>query len=117
MTLTTIPQKSQQVELYNKVALAPGGIVETIDKEYVAPENRELFLKILDSFNASIFGIDVIFEKGIEVSHQKQKCIFLELNSRPYLKMHDYPRYGQRQSLDRYYQTLNNIELADSGVF
>ncbi len=117
LTLNSIPQKSRQVELYNKIALAPGGIVETIDKEHVAAENRQLFLKILDAFNASIFGIDVIFEKGIEVSHESQKCIFLELNSRPYLKMHDYPRYGQKQSLDRYYQTLNSIQLADSGVF
>ncbi|MCG8336714.1 MAG: cyanophycin synthetase [Proteobacteria bacterium] len=117
MTLNTIPQKSEQVELYNKIALAPGGIVETIDKEHVAPENRELFLKILDAFNASIFGIDVIFEKGIETGYKSQKCIFLELNSRPYLKMHNYPRYGQRQSLEQYYQTLDSIELADSGVF
>ncbi len=113
----TIPEKDQQVELYNKIALAPGGVVETIDKSKVAPENRELFLKLLESFNASIFGIDVIFEKGIEFSYNSQKCIFLELNSRPYLKMHDYPRFGARQSLDKYYQQLNAIQLADSGVF
>jgi D-alanine-D-alanine ligase-like ATP-grasp enzyme len=113
----SVPRQGQQVELFNKIALAPGGVVETIDKEKIAPANKALFLKLLSAFDASIFGIDVIFEKGIEHDYSSQRCIFLELNSRPYLKMHDYPRFGGKPNLDRYYQQLNAIELADSGVF
>ncbi|MCP4294277.1 MAG: cyanophycin synthetase [Proteobacteria bacterium] len=117
LTLSSIPEAGQTIELYNKVALSPGGVVETIDKNSVAPKNRELFLKLLDSFDASIFGIDVIFEKGIEFDFQSQNCIFLELNSRPYLKMHHYPRFGSRQNFDPFYQKLEHLNIADSGGF
>ncbi len=117
LKMRSIPPKGQYVELYNKIALAPGGVVETIDKNKVAPENKELFFKLLNAFDASIFGIDVIFEKGIEENYRAQKCIFLELNSRPYLKMHHFPRYGSRQNLEPYYQKLDLVGVADSGVF
>jgi glutathione synthase/RimK-type ligase-like ATP-grasp enzyme len=32
-------------------------------------------------------------ESGIDIDFDKQKTIFLEVNSRPFLKMHEYPRY------------------------
>lgn len=117
MNLNSVPDPGTKVYLHNKIALAPGGVVETIDKETVSPENRELFLKILKSFDANIFGIDVIFEKGIEFGPDQQKCIFLELNSRPYLKMHHYPRYGKKPELDSYFAKLDSLELSDAGVF
>jgi len=117
LNLSSIPETDERIHLYNKVALAPGGIVETVDKNSISPKNREMFLNILDSFKAGIFGIDVIFEKGIEIDYDQQKCIFLELNSRPYLKMHDYPRYGSKPKLEKYYHHLNQIKLSDSGVF
>ncbi|MBT4265362.1 MAG: cyanophycin synthetase [Deltaproteobacteria bacterium] len=117
LSLASVPKQGKKIYLHNKIALAPGGVVETIDKDTVSPENRKLFLKILDSFNANIFGIDVIFEKGIEFDPDQQKCIFLELNSRPYLKMHHFPRYGKKPELDSYFTKLNSIELSDAGVF
>lgn len=115
--LSSVPESGKNVFLYNKIALAPGGVVETIDTESVSPKNRELFLKLLNSFDANIFGIDAIFEKGIESDPEQQKCIFLELNSRPYLKMHHFPRYGKKPELDSYFTKLNSIELGDAGVF
>lgn len=115
--LDSIPGEGQVVELHNKVALAPGGVVETIDKRTIAPENRMLFLKTLSALDANIFGIDVILEKGIEHPYTEQNCIFLELNSRPYLKMHHSPRFGQAEDLRPYIQQLETIELADAGVF
>lgn len=117
LTLNAVPVVGDKVYLYNKVALAPGGIVETVGMDSVSEKNRELFFKILDSFDANIFGIDVIFEKGIEFDFDTQKCIFLELNSRPFLEMHKYPRFGTRPNLDRHLATLDNIQLSDSGVF
>ncbi|MBT4286120.1 MAG: cyanophycin synthetase [Deltaproteobacteria bacterium] len=115
--LRTVPNTNEIIQLHNKIALAPGGVVETLDKNSMAPENRELFLNLQKKLDANILGIDAIFEKGIETSHDKQKTIFLEINSRPYLKMHDYPRFGIKQDLQPYYQKLNQIELIDSGIF
>lgn len=117
MTLETVPQPDQQVMLYNKVALSPGGIVKTIDKTTIHPDNRALFLQTLNGFNANILGIDVIFEEGIETSYKDQKCIFLEVNSRPYLKMHDVPRYGGKEDLSPYYAKLDALDIKDQNIF
>ena len=117
LSLSSVPAEGDRVLLYNKIALAPGGIVETVDKESVSAKNKALFFKILESFDANIFGIDVIFEKGIEHDFDDQKTIFLELNSRPFLEMHKYPRFGARPNLEGYFARLDNIQLSDSGVF
>jgi D-alanine-D-alanine ligase-like ATP-grasp enzyme len=117
LTLESVPAKGQRVTVFNRVALAPGGIIETLDKESMHPENRELFLKLLPVFNANVLGIDAIFEKGIEHSYKEQKAIFLEVNSRPYMKMHDYPRYGEKQDLSSYYQELEKLDIKQVDIF
>lgn len=117
LAMSTVLDAGQKTYLFNKVALAPGGIVETIDIGSIAQKNRELFFRILEAFDANIFGIDVIFEKGIETAFDAQKCIFLELNSRPYLEMHKHPRFGKKQDLNPCFAKLNAIQLGDSGVF
>ncbi len=117
LSLFSIPGAKEVVYLGNKVALAPGGIVEIIDKSSISEKNRELFFRILKAFDANIFGIDVIFEKGIETDFDSQMCIFLELNSRPFLEMHKFPRMGKKQDLNPYFAKLNAIQLGDSGVF
>jgi D-alanine-D-alanine ligase-like ATP-grasp enzyme len=117
LNLDAIPDPGDTIQLYNKIALAPGGVVETLDKQSIAPENLEMFQSLLNELDANILGIDVIYEKGIETSFANQKAIFLEINSRPYLKMHDFPRFGGKQNLQPYYQNLNQIELNDSGIF
>jgi len=117
LSFSSVPEKGEEVYLFNKIALAPGGIVETIDKNSVSDKNKDLFFKILESFDANIFGIDVIFEKGIDINFDVQKCIFLELNSRPFLEMHKFPRFGARPNLNGYFARLDNIQLSDSGVF
>ena len=99
LTLDSVPAKDERVELFHRVALAPGGIVETIDQQTIAADNAALFKDVVRMFNANLLGIDVIFEHGIEVSHRQQKCIFIEVNSRPYAKMHHFPRYGKVEDL------------------
>ena len=116
-SLSSVPAKDEHVELFHRVALAPGGVVQTIESEKVHPDNLALFLKTLDLFNANILGIDVIFEDSIEKSHKEQKCILLEVNSRPYLKMHDYPRYGEKQDLSAYYAELDQLTISDPHTF
>jgi cyanophycin synthetase len=116
-TLTTVPADGERVYLFNRVALAPGGVVEIINKESMHPENRLMFERILDMFGANILGIDAIFEEGIEKDYREQKCILLEVNSRPYLKMHEVPRYGEKEDLTFYYERLNSLNIAEADIF
>lgn len=115
--LKTVPAKDERVHLFNRVALAPGGVVETVDKRSMHPENRAMFERVLSLFGANILGIDAIFEKGIETSYREQECILLEVNSRPYLKMHDFPRYGEKEDLSSYYEKLNRLIIDEADLF
>lgn len=113
----SIPAKDEHIELYFRVALAPGGIVRTIDKTTIHPDNLQLFLDTLQLFKANILGVDIIFENGIEQSYKEQKSILLEVNSRPYLKMHDYPRYGEKEDLSAYYSELDKLDISQPDTF
>ncbi|MDA3917203.1 MAG: cyanophycin synthetase [Deltaproteobacteria bacterium] len=117
LSFSSILSEGEMVPLYNRVSLAPGGVIETIDKESMHKQNRAIFLKILPLFNANILGIDAIFEKGIDISYTEQRVIFLEVNSRPYLKMHDYPRYGEKQDLSRFYTALNHLVIQQKNIY
>ena len=117
LSLASIPGSGVRVTLFNRIALAPGGVVEVIDQETVPEENKQFFLKILELFKANVFGIDAIFEHGIEKSYQEQQCIFLEVNSRPYLAMHDYPRYGKKEDLTHFLEELEQNEISNADIF
>lgn len=117
LTLDSVPEPGARIRLFNRIALAPGGVVEIVDKTNLPPENRELFVKLLNSFKANILGIDAIFEKGIEESYRTQKAILLEVNSRPYLKMHDFPRFGQAEDLSVYYDNLGRFDIRQQDIF
>ncbi len=117
LTLESVPGDNQRIELYHRVALAPGGVVETIDQITIPDDNRELFQRVVKMFDANVFGIDVIFEKGIETSYQEQKCIFIEVNSRPYMKMHYFPRYGDVEDFSADLAELEQLEIKDKDIF
>ena len=117
LSFDSVPAKDEHIELYFRVALAPGGIVRTIDKTTIHADNIKLFLDTLRLFNANILGVDIIFENSIEQSHKDQKAILLEVNSRPYLKMHDYPRYGEKEDLSAYYSELDQLDISQSDTF
>ena len=117
MTLASVPAEGEHVELFHRVALAPGGVVETIDQNTIPDDNRDLFQRVVKVFNANVFGIDVIFEKGIETSYREQRCIFIEVNSRPYMKMHYFPRYGEKQDLSEELAALDALEIEDKDIF
>ncbi len=117
LTLQSVPQDGELVELFHRVALAPGGVVEVIDQTTIPAENWELFFNVVKMFGANVLGIDVIFEKGIETSYTDQKCIFIEVNSRPYMKMHHYPRYGEVEDLSGPLAELENLDITDKDIF
>jgi len=117
LSLDSVPALATRISLFNRIALAPGGVVEVIDKMSLPQENRKLFLKVLSLFKANILGIDAIFERGIEENYSSQKAILLEVNSRPYLKMHDFPRFGQAEDLSAYYAKLASLEVGEQDIF
>lgn len=117
LTFDSVPEENEKITLFYRIALAPGGTINTIDKTTIAPENEALFLNVLKMFNANILGIDVIMDQGLDIPHDQQKCILLEVNSRPYLKMHDVPRQGEREDLAPYYQKLEDLNITQSDTF
>lgn len=117
LTLSSVPEDGEHIELFHRVALSPGGVVEIIDQSTIPPENSELFKNVVKMFGANVLGIDVIFEKGIEVSYKEQKCIFIEVNSRPYMKMHQYPRYGDAEDLSASLKKLDSLDISDKDIF
>ena len=110
-------EKWKKIELYHRVSLAPGGVLYTVDTNTITEKNKEIFKMILDKFDANIFWIDVIMEKGIETDYDKQKTIFLELNSRPYLKMHTFPRLWKSPDMNVLYAKLDALEIAWKWLF
>ncbi|RUA05336.1 MAG: cyanophycin synthetase [Gammaproteobacteria bacterium] len=115
MNFSTIPKVNQKVYLHHKISLKLGSSIEVIDKVKLTDNNKQDLIKILNFFDANILGIDVICKQGIEVDFNAQQCIFLELNSRPFLKMHDNPRYGNKpKDLDDFYHKLNQLEVIDN---
>jgi D-alanine-D-alanine ligase-like ATP-grasp enzyme len=117
LNFESIPQQDERITLFYRISLAPGGVVEVIKKELLPEVNHALFKKVLNLFDANILGIDVILEKGIEFDYRDQKCIFLEVNSRPYLKMHDYPRYGKAEDLSAQFAQLDALDIQQSDTF
>ena len=115
--LNTVPGDGERIYLFNRVALAPGGIVETIDQDSIPAENVEMFKRVVKIFDANVLGIDVIFEEGIEKDYKSQRCILLEVNSRPYMKMHDVPRYGKLDDLTEFYASMDKLEVVDADTF
>lgn len=116
-TLETVPGKNERVHLFNRVALAPGGIVEIIDQSTLPATNAALFKNVVSMFDANLLGIDVIFEEGIETPVDEQASIFLEVNSRPYIKMHQVPRYGEAENLDAFFEHMDSLAIVDTNTF
>lgn len=117
MNFASIPEKGQRVELFHRVALSTGGVVETIDKSRVHEDNRRLFVEIVELFDANLLGIDAIFEKGIDIAHTEQECIVLEVNSRPYIKMHHYPRWGEKEDFSADLSKLDELVIEDRDIY
>ncbi len=111
LNLDTIPALGNKIYLHNKITLKLGGAVKIVDKARISANNQDALIQILEYLSAHILGIDVICERGLSVDFNAQKCIFLEINSRPFLEIHNFPRYGRTQDLSTYYEKLNQYEI------
>jgi cyanophycin synthetase len=101
LKLQSIPQKDQTIKTFFRIALAPGGELHNLEQTQMTEKNKELCKKINNIFKADIFGTDIIMEKGMHIDYDKQKTIVLEVNSRPFLKMHNYPRNGKAIDIEK----------------
>lgn len=117
LNFESVLDDQQRVTLFYRISLAPGGVVEVINKQLLPEVNHTLFKDVLKLFDANILGIDVILEKGIEFDYRAQKCIFLEVNSRPYLKMHAFPRYGIAEDLSDEFTQLDALDVQQPDTF
>lgn len=115
--LNSILKSGEKIYLHNKVALKPGGILSIVNSHDISNKNKELFKKILEIFSANILGIDVIMSKGLAVDFDKQDTIVLEVNSRPFLAMHQFPRYGEKEDLQNFIIQLEGIKLENKNIF
>jgi D-alanine-D-alanine ligase-like ATP-grasp enzyme len=116
-TLATVPATGEIVTLFYRISLAPGGVVTVIDQKTIPQVNKDLFTNVLDMFGANILGIDVIMQDGIDKPYTEQDCILLEVNSRPYLKMHDYPRFGKAEDLSGFFNHLEQFDISQADTF
>ena len=116
-TLDTVPAAGERVTLFHRVALAPGGTVETVDRGTIPQENARLFTDTVRAFDANLFGVDAIFERGIEVPWTEQRTILLEVNSRPYTAMHAVPRRGEPDDLSAFHARMEALGVRDTDTF
>jgi len=117
LDFSSVPASGERVYVFNRVALAPGGVVETIDQRTVPEANQQLFRAVVKAWDARLFGVDVIFEKGIEIDWREQKTILLEVNSRPYTRMHEAPRFGEVEDLSAFYAEMDALTVDDADTF
>jgi len=117
LSLASIPNEGEIITLFYRISLAPGGVVSVIDQSSIPKANKDLFINVLNLFDANILGIDVIMQQGIDTPFDEQECIFLEVNSRPYLKMHDYPRFGNKEDLSDYFDHLEQFDISQADTF
>jgi len=116
-SLSTVPKEGEIVTLFYRISLAPGGVVSIIDQQTIPQINKDLFTNVLAMFDANILGIDVIMAQGIDTPFDQQDSILLEVNSRPYLKMHDYPRFGKKEDLTGYFNHLEQFDISQADTF
>lgn len=114
MSLTFVPDMGKKVYLHHTIALKLGSSVEVVEKHHLSANNLKDLAKIVSFFDANILGIDMICKRSLAVDFSQQECIFLELNSRPFLAMHDKPRYGKSEDLSAIYQQLKQIKITDN---
>jgi len=92
-SLGSIPAKGEIVFLQEKVILDLGAdLFEETDRMH--PDNRKLFERVARIFNVKLVGIDFLID-DIGKSWKSSKSAIIELNSLPYIDMHQFPTEGE----------------------
>ncbi|MER9701198.1 MULTISPECIES: ATP-grasp domain-containing protein [unclassified Mesorhizobium] len=92
LTMETIPIAGQQVVLRPNGHLARGGVPVDVTNS-VHPDNHKLCERIARVIGLSIAGLDLIMP-DIAQSHKDVGCTVIEVNARPGIEFHLWPRAG-----------------------
>ena len=97
LTLSSVPQKGEKINLTEKIGVGYGGS-SSEDFEICHPDNKELFVGAAKVLGDPIVGFDFIIA-DITKSWKQQKCGFIEVNSLPFINLHHDPLLGQPRNV------------------
>ena len=92
LNLKTILPKNNKIYLQDKYVLSHGCDIINCN-ELVHVKNKELFIKVANILQSDLARIDFICP-DISKPHDEQETAILEVNSLPYIDMHQYPSHG-----------------------
>jgi len=92
LNLKTILPKNNKIYLQDKYVLSHGCDIINCNG-IIHVKNKELFIKVANILQSDLIGIDFICP-DISKSYDEQKTGILEVNSLPYIDMHQYPSHG-----------------------
>lgn len=92
LTLHSVPKIDRLVYLQDKFVLGLGCDIINVTS-IIDSANHELFVKLSKLLGAHVLGIDFICS-DISQPYTKQQAAILEVNSLPYIDMHQYPSGG-----------------------
>lgn len=71
--------RNQELFYPLKFALAPGGVVEALDKTTMHPDNEELCHTVVSAFGANVLGIDAILKRVLKFRIKSKELFFSRL--------------------------------------
>lgn len=93
LSLNSVPVNEERVELKDKFTLSSGCDIINQTQE-THPENLAMFAQVAELMRVNLVGIDLI-AKDIAKPHYEQGAGIIELNSLPFLDMHQNPSHGK----------------------
>lgn len=91
LSLDSIPLAGRMVIIHPKVSRAYGA--STTEIADIHPENEKLFLKIAETLDDPLVGVDFMID-DMAKSWKEQKCGVIECNSLPFIDLHHFPLKG-----------------------
>lgn len=95
--LDDVPAAGEEVILRSTANLAVGG-VHTDVTDVVHPDNQAMAVRAAEGMGLSVAGIDFVCT-DISQSYKRVGGCIIEMNARPGLYMHQFPRYGRSRDV------------------
>lgn len=96
LKLTDVPKKNKKIIVYPIPNYSTGGTVKAIALNKIHPSYLKLAVKASRAVGLTIAGIDML-AKNINKKAACKNCAFIEVNSDPGLRLHDWPNFGKPQ--------------------
>ena len=95
--LTSVLEAGKTVALRTVANVAQGGYAADVTDE-VHPDNREMAIRAARAIGLDVAGIDFM-TTDISRSFKESGCGIIEVNARPGLDLHTWPRYGKQRDV------------------